>query len=87
MQQHLSTPSKKSLSEALLKTSENYSGDQKVVLETMSKLISEDENYFEDFTLKIQNRTGLDCKTIIKIIKESMKTIQIGIIAENMLDI
>ena len=63
----------KSISRGILATARGMNGNQKIVLEAISKLILEDDKCHEEFIYKIEAKTGLKSKEICKIFKEFRK--------------
>ena len=63
-------PSKKCLSESFRNIAIKYGADKRVVLESMSQLVLEDDDYSEHMITKIASRTNLPKKIIGKIFRE-----------------
>lgn len=81
-------PSKKCLSESLRDAADVVTGNQKILLESMSELVLEDDKYFMKLIPKLQTRTGLSKNIIREALRELkhnskvIDIIHINIIAE-----
>jgi len=82
--------SKECLAESFAKASKSLSGDDQIIMRTISELVSNDRNYYIGLIDKIVKRTNLS-KTIIQETirrfgsdKNMLKSINIDVIAENL---
>ena len=86
----MSLMSRKCFSESLRDAAVKCLSDKQTVLQAMSQIVLEDENYFEHIITKISNRTNLSRKVVCEVFKdmrkdeELIKKIQIDGIAENL---
>ena len=62
--------SRKCYSESLQKVSLDYKSNKQIVLQAMSKLVLEDEDYIEHTITKIANQTNLSHNAICEVFKD-----------------